>query len=106
MPQAAGRKKGDSFPSDRLPPRPASSPQLNVSSSGSGPANKKQAAGSSAARGPSKPFSKNKEVLRIEKLLKELRNSSGDIKDPKYGCFCLGVVNLHLQYLLCVCMSA
>ena len=33
---------------------------------------------------------KSKEVKRLEALLKAVRDASGDNKDPKGGCFCLG----------------
>lgn len=61
------------FPSDRLKPRP--SPQ--------------------AAKGKSaksiEDNLKSKEVLKLEKQLKNLLSTSGNEKDPKGGCFCLGL---------------
>lgn len=50
---------------------------------------------------------KSKQVIRIEKLLKALHessasSSSGKAKDPKGGCFCLGEAVLYENGMCCV----
>ncbi|KAF8624193.1 hypothetical protein AX17_007182 [Amanita inopinata Kibby_2008] len=98
------KKRGtsSSFPSDRLPSRPASAHKNTVRPSasqghlliqqnasdagGTGKGKKKAATGPGGdASGPPK----SKQVRRLETLLKSMRHSTGQDKDPKGGCFCL-----------------
>lgn len=77
MYQTAWTKKGSSLPSDRIRPSYSQqSPAKNQSKN--------------KGKQPQNEPPKSGEVQRLEALADALRDSTGEDKDPKGGCFCQG----------------
>lgn len=81
MPPTPWTKKS-ALTSDRL--RSTSSSPSNANQAGKG-------------KGKARDASKSKEIRKLETLANGIRGYTGDEKDPKGGCFCLGDFNSILQ---------
>ena len=68
-----------SLVSDRIKSRPSPPPNSSASAKGKG-----------KSKQTTEP-PKSAEVRRLEALIRDLRENNGSTKDPKGGCFCLGV---------------
>ncbi|PFH53246.1 hypothetical protein AMATHDRAFT_54941 [Amanita thiersii Skay4041] len=87
MHQTPWTRKLGSLSSDRIPPRPSSANAVYGQRQDIGQGGKGKAKQQSIPT-PNQP-PKSKDVKKLESLLKALRTSVGDKKDPKNGCFCL-----------------